>query len=464
MTTLKMLLAEIGYRKVGFAMSLLAVLIAITLFVAGPMLVDGYSRETQSQLSQWESQLAESERGVARLKDDIADFESKTAEELARLEKETTRLMRDMGFNLMIVPAQTNMSDFWAADFASATMPQQYVDRLAADRRLTLVTHLVATLQEKTDWENRKVLLVGYLPETTQSHMRHKTPMGYSVQPGTVLLGHELGVGRKAGDTIEIRGKTFRVAQVLPEQGSKEDITIAMHLADAQEILNKKGLVNQIMALGCNCAGSNLPNIRNQLAGILPDTRITEFRSIALARAEERALVETKQKAVLAEMARNLESREKVLSERKQVLADMADSRANLQRVMVTLADVITPLVVLASAVWVGLLALANVRQRRTEIGLLRALGKGSGTIWALFLGKAVILGVVGAAAGCLLGVWTAKWLGVRALSLPADHFYVHYDFLLYALVGAPAVSAVASYLPTLSALLQDPAVVLREQ
>lgn len=422
MTTLKMLLAEIGYRKIGFAMSLLAVLIAVALFVAGPMLADGYSRETQSQVEAWEA---------------------KTTEELARLEKETTRLMRDMGFNLMIVPAETNMSDFWAADFATATMPQEYVERLASDRRLNMVTHLVATLQEKIDWENRKVLLVGYLPEATQSHMRKKSPMGYNIRPGTVLVGHELGRDRKAGESIEVRGKSLRIERILPEQGSKEDITLAVNLQDAQVILNKKGVVNQIMALGCQCAGANLAGIRQQLAEVLPDTRITEFRSIALARAEERSLVEAKQKAILA---------------------DMTASRAEIQRILEALADVLTPIVVLASAVWVGVLALANVRQRRTEIGLLRALGKGPGTIWTLFLGKALLIGILGAAVGCLLGVWAAKWLGVRALSLPAEHFYVQGQVLVCALVGAPAVSALASYLPTLSALLQDPAVVLREQ
>ncbi len=140
MTTFKMLLAEIGYRKINFAMSLLAVLIAVALFVAGPMLADGYSRETQTQIEGWTSSLNELERGVAQLKANMGDFEAKTADQLGRLEKETTRLMRDMGFNLMIVPAQTNMSDFWAADFASATMPEEYADRLAADRRLNLVT------------------------------------------------------------------------------------------------------------------------------------------------------------------------------------------------------------------------------------------------------------------------------------------------------------------------------------
>ena len=458
-----MLVAEIRYRKLNFVLSLFAVMIAVTLFVAGPMLVDAYQQETSSQVAQWDSQVEELEDRVTQLKARMQEVEDKTEVELAQLEDETRQLMRDMGFNLMIVHKDTNMNDFWAADFAGTDMPQEYVDRLAGDARLTMVTHLVATLQQKTTWQNRSALLVGYLPEATQSHMRRKAPMGYNVEPGTVYLGYELGVGRKAGEVIDVLGGDFRIAHILPEQGSKEDITIAMHLEDAQRLLKKPGRVNQIMALGCRCAGSNLPSIRTQLAEVLPETRITEFRSIALARAEQRDLVVAKQQQILGQMQANLAEREKILAERKEILAEMALSRARIQRVMETLASVITPMVVLAAAIWVGLLALVNVRERRTEIGLLRALGKGSATIASLFLGKACVTGLFGAAVGFLLGTAIAGWLGVAALDVGADYFNVRYDVLLYALLGAPLLSAVASYLPTLTALMEDPAVVLRE-
>ena len=464
MNVFKMLLAEIGYRKLNFVLSLSAIVVAVALFVAGPMLVEGYQRETRDEVGRWEARVVESERLVAEMEAGMDKVKIETETKLARLETETRRLMRDMGFNLMIVHRDTNMSDFWAADFAAVDMPQEYASRLAGDPRLTLVTHLVATLQEKITWENRKVLLIGYLPESTQSHMRKKAPMGYNVKPGTVLLGHELGVGRSPGETVTVLDRDFQIARILPEQGSKEDITIAMHLEDAQAVLERPQRVNQILALGCHCAGSDLPNIRTQLGDILPETRITEFRSIALARAEQRNLVEGQQQGILADLAKNLQQRKKILAERKEVLADMATSRAKIQRLMETLADVITPLVVLVSAVWVGLLALANVRQRQTEIGILRAIGKGSATIATLFLGKAVLTGLLGAAVGLLLGIGLAQWLGVRTLQVTADHFQVHYDVLLMALLGAPLLSALASYLPTLSALLQDPAAVLRDR
>jgi ABC-type lipoprotein release transport system permease subunit len=409
---LKLLLAEIAYRKVNFALSLAAITIAVALFVAGPLVIEGYQRQTDSLL--------------------------------AELEDKTRQYMRDMGFNLMIVHRETDMSDFWSADFAKRTMPQEYVDRLANDDRLTKVTHLVATLQERIDWQNRKVLLVGYLPETPQPHRaqtkfakrmeqakKKKVPMGENIEKGTVHLGHELGAGRAEGDTVEVLGKPFRVARIEPERGSKEDIAIEMHLSDAQALLDKPGQINQILALECQCRVGDLVVIREQLEEVLPEAKVTEYQSIAVARAKQREEVKV--------------------------------NRQTQQQRIEFLALSSTSLVVLVSAGWVGLLALLNVRERQTEIGVLRALGKGSGMIAFLFLGKAMMLGLVGAIAGYALGSVLGGALGAWVFNLPAASAAIRYGMLVSALVGAPLLAAVASYPPTLSALIQDPAVVLRD-
>ena len=47
--------------------------------------------------------------------------------------------------------------------------------------------------------------------------------------------------------------------------------------------------------------------------------------------------------------------------------------------------------------------------------------------------------------------------------ALIGSYVYRILQALVYALVGAPVLSALASYLPTLTALVQDPALVLRE-
>ncbi len=469
MNIFRILVAEIAFRKLNFVLSLSAVMVAVALFVAGPMLVEGYQQQTQQEVNRWQGLIDESEEGVAEIREGMKKVEDSTKAQLVELNDTTRKVTLGLGFNLLIVHRDTNMADFWASDYAAVDMPEEYVNRLATNYNLTMVTHIVATLQEKIEWERRKVLLVGYAPEATQSHLRKKAPMGYIVEPGTVFLGYELGVDHEVGETIEIpvRGtdtpKSLKIAKILPEQGSKDDISIITHLIDAQEVLDKKERVNQILALNCHCAEADRPKIRAQLEQALPEARVTEFRSKFLARAEQRNAVANSSAQVLGEMQANLEARQKILEERKATAAELTDSRLQLEGLLITLSDVITPLVVFAAAVWVGLLALSNVRERRTEIGVLRALGKGGGTIVTLFLGKAVLLGLAGGLIGFGFGTILGQALGESTLKISGDLFMPRLDIFLYTLIGAPLLAALASYLPTLAAVIQDPAIVLRE-
>ena len=491
MSILKILLTEIGYRKLNFAVSLLAVMMAAILFVAGPMLVEAYSRATETELGRLQGRVAESSQR-------LHEVEARREAELAELEDETRKVMRDMGFNLAILARNADTIQFLDTGQPSETMPQEFVDRLAEDSRLTMVTHLVATLTGRIEFsddkfDNNDVLLVGYLPETPNSHKpaaqslkprnafaaamqavrkpteeqqgtafarktaKKKKPMGYAIEQGTVVLGHAVGRERGVGDTIELSGHTFRIARILPEKGTREDITIAMHLDDAQQLLDKPKLINEIKALECRCTEAALPAIRRQIGQILPEVQVFRDNSKADARAKQRAMVQQKHNLIVA-------SHKEAVEERQRTLSETEDRREKIQALMTTLAYVVTPLVVLACAIWVGLLALANVRERRIEIGILRALGKGSVTVASLLLGKAVLLGLIGATLGFALGSALAHGLGVWVLGVGSGQFSIDYRLLLGALIGAPLLSAMASYLPTLSALSQDPAVVLRDQ
>lgn len=417
-----LLFRELWFRKLHFFLSFVAVTVAAALVVAAPILMEGHRRHTD---------------------DRVRALEETTKARAAELKDEARKLMRDMGFNLKILHKDTKETAYYAGD-QRVDMPLDYVSRLAGAKEITLVTHIVATLQEKVEWKGAEVLLVGYLPEATQSHKKKKAPMGYNVDAGTVYLGHSLAAlsGTKVGDKIEVRGRSFVVARILREQGSKEDVTIAMRLDDAQKVLDKPGKINEILALGCRCSGDRLPKVRQQLEVVLPETRITEVRSMALARDKMRAEVEEKGNAEVA---------------------DVTAHAADLERTMGTLISVTVPLVVLTCAIWIGLLVLANVRERKMEIGVLRALGVGSLKIATLFIGKAIALGVAGAAAGFAVGTWLAGAIGRTALEVDAHYFGPSLDVLFVVLIGAPLVCAMASYLPTLVAVVQDPAIVLRE-
>ena len=386
MSVLRLLLREVQYRKLNFVLGLVAVITAVALPVAVLTMCDAADRETK-------------------------------------------RLMRNMGFNLVIVPADVKMTDFWSQDFAKATMSEQYVHDLAKSPRLE-IDHLVARLQRRIEWRGSKVLLTGLLPELTTGG---KSKMIFEVPRGTVHVGFEAAkitdkehpAPAAVGSKISLEGAggrgQFRVGRILPEQGNLDDIRIYGHLGDVQGVLGTPGQISEIQALSCLCQGSDLTTLRADLAREFPETKISEFTSRALARAETRGMVEK-------------------------------------------YAAFLIPAVVLACALWVALLALSNVRERRTEIGLLRAMGVGSLPIGALFLGRAMLVGLVGAAIGFPLGTWAALHFGPGIFTLTASHIAPDLGLLPWALIGAPLLCAAAGYIPTIVAVTQDPAEVLKEE
>src|SRR5262249_270892 len=188
----------------------------------------------------------------------------------------------------------------------------------------------------------------------------------------------------------------------------------------------------------CNCASPDrLGDVRKEVAQILPDTQVIEDGSRALVRAEARNRAAA-------------EARDAVQREKK--------ARAELRSQREEFAAVLVPLGLLGCTVWVGVVALTNVRDRAGEIGILRALGVGSLRVFALFLGRAVLVGLLGAllgyAAGTLVGVLWGEGPAAEAFQAAP---------LLAVVVAAPVLCGLASWVPALLAARQDPAVVLRE-
>ena len=480
MTTMNLMFSEMRFRWLNSVLTLLAIAAAATLLVGGPTLIAGYNQQTSDVLEekqvelttqledQKQTQASDLEAERLRLEEQLSQLEDDRDVVLAAMDKKTKKLMKDIGFNVMIYHKDTDMVQFHA-ELQAADMPESYVTDLGNSEEITKVRHLVGTLQEKYKWNDRTVIVMGILPAVVQSHLEKKPPMGYKIEPGTVYLGHELAGDRREGDRIVVGDEAYRIAKILPEQGTKEDIMIAMQLHDAQKVLDKEGKINQILALGCQCEFDRLAEIREQLEKVLPDTKVTEFRSIAIARAEQRKLVAENREAmieqtkadhakILAEQQRHNEQLiEQKRQDSEQTLQQVGEQRDEIESTLVTMFNVIAPLAVVIAAVWIGLLAWGNVHERKGEIGVLRALGKGSNSIAALFLGKAALLGLSGGLIGCAIGYGIAIGFGGSALQTALM-------WLLATLIGAPLIALIATYLPATVAIGQDPAVVLRDQ
>jgi len=340
-------------------------------------------------------------------------------------ERETARLMLSMGFNVHILSKGADINEFLLTGLADRTMPEDYLHKLASQQAVSY-NHLLASLQKKILWRGLEAILTGLAPEICPPGGK-KSPISYQIEPGSLYVGYRIAqaLGLKNGDIVEIEGKSLKVARCLSESGGVDDIRLQCHLRDAQDILKLPGQVSEIRAVDCLCfapAGDPVSVLRKEIESLLPDVQVFHTQNIASARAQTRQMVRS-------------------------------------------MFAVIMPLVVIACGVWTGVLAMINVRDRHEEIGIMRALGYGSGRIMSLFLGKAAVIGVLGGAVGFLAGTVLAAKFGPDVFKITAQAVIKPQPSLLaVSVVFAPLFVAVASFIPTTIAVTYDPAVTLREE
>jgi putative ABC transport system permease protein len=289
----------------------------------------------------------------------------------------------------------------------------------------------------------RTIALVGTRGEVPQAHLAPGEPMMAAVPLGAAVLGYEIwhSLGLKVGDTITLLGRQFQVSTLHPQRGTSDDITIWIDLAQAQELLGLKGRINAILALKCQCEGSDVASIRRDVGRLLPGVQVIELASKAMTRAEARDRA-----AAAAQTA--------IEAERTHL--------ARMRRERESFAGWLLPLVTLGAAAWIGLLALMNVRERTPEIGILRALGLRSRQVMTVFLARALLVGLAGAMLGYAVGFAVGLLSG--GIAVEAHTAAALFDPWLLGVViaAAPMLAALASLPPALIAVRQDPAVVLR--
>jgi ABC-type lipoprotein release transport system permease subunit len=385
MKVVVLILREISHRKMNFLLSVMAVVVAVALFVVFATSGEAYRKETR-------------------------------------------RIQLGMGQNLRIIPKETAMDTFWAKGFSDYTMPEEYVYKFAALEGYEY-THLTGTLQRSVDLQGRQVILTGILPEVMPPG-RNQPPMAFSVERGTAYVGSEVArlFNVEPGRKIDVHGKSLAVFKCLTETGSSDDIRIYGHLHDVQEILGLEGRINEIRALECLCLFESgrtdldpLTLVQMQLAEILPAAKVLLLQGIADVRQRQRAAME----GYLA---------------------------------------LIMPLVIIACGIWIGTLAMLNVRQRFEEIGIMRALGYRSKDVAILFLGRSVVIGLLGAVLGFLLGTGVALTFGSSIFQFAAESMGPQFVWLVCSLVAAPLFAAAASFIPAVSAITWDPATSLRRE
>jgi putative ABC transport system permease protein len=141
------------------------------------------------------------------------------------------------------------------------------------------------------------------------------------------------------------------------------------------------------------------------------------------------------------------------------VIRRVAEGEGTILTRVRALLWMVTFAALLAAALAVGASSAASVIERRTEIGLMKALGAGSGTIGFLLAAEQLLLAFVGGGIGYALGIILARLVGQKIFGVaPAPSLLV----LVAVLALAAAITLLGSAIPLRRASRYEPAPILR--
>ena len=141
------------------------------------------------------------------------------------------------------------------------------------------------------------------------------------------------------------------------------------------------------------------------------------------------------------------------------VIRRVAEGEGQILTRMRMLLWLVTGAALLAAVQAVGASSAASVIERRTEIGLMKALGAGSGTVGFLLAAEQLLLAFVGGGVGYSLGIVLARLLGQKIFGAAPEPSLIVF---LVVITLAAGVTVLGSALPLRRASQYEPAPILR--
>lgn len=416
----RLLTAELRYRPLTSLLACLAVWIAAACVSAALITLRDYDLQTDTE---------------------IHALQERAHERMADLENEARIFAKSLGFNIFVYNSRQDLGEFYSTDTSDHFLTLQQARNLA-DADFEFLNHLLPILREKYYWNERsKWVIIGGIQGEIYVKQQWQEPMEVELLEGEVHLGHSIAteMGIQTGEIVRIGDNSYTVSTVRQRLGSKDDITVFMNLGDAQQLLNRPGQISGILALSCNCAAGEIDPIRDGVRKIIPGSDVVEFTIRAQARAQARK--------VIAETAAT-------------ELDDIRSSRTKIRKTIASLSLLLSGIITFVSVSLLLFLYAGNVRERRSEVAILKALGVPAGSIHSLFMAKALILALTGSVAGCASGVAIALLFSSQPVTVLLSGRLIPTAAIVLA---ACFLSLLASWWPTKFAVSRDPGLVLNE-
>jgi len=449
LTLTGLIFREIRFRKWSFLLATLAVAAASAMIFGAEALLRVEQTMTERFLKQIQTETESS----------IQAHQERVAAAGAQLQDTVRKQMLTLGFNILILPKDVDLAKLHLDATVTETMPYSYAEKLANSNIIT-VNHLLPSVTKRVHWpeQDLDIVLNGTRGEIPIMHRALKQPMLDAVAPGQVVIGAAIQEKLKLelGQKVTLMGHEFSISKIQPQRGSVDDMSVWVDLTKAQEMLGMQNLIHAILALECECTGDRISEIRREIADILPGTQVIERYSQALTRAEARTESKRAAEESLAiAKADGKDTLERVIMERTTLL----EKQQNLN-------NILEPTVIVLTCFIVAALAFHNFRQRKSEIGLMRAIGLGSMSILGAFLGKAMIVGIFGGMLGMAIGIAIIE---VRVLNMsPSISLTDTWSSasLTWTALWIPILmvllTVLASWLAAYNAIRQDAAIVLQ--
>jgi len=275
-------------------------------------------------------------------------------------------------------------------------------------------------------------------------------PTGHTYLPGPpeCVVGEKLASRRnlQVGESVVVSAPKVESPQNMQScditgilsSGGPEDDALLMPLREVQELVNKPGQYRKLYV-------SALTKPEDDFARRDPKTmKADEFERWSCS-------------PYVSSIAFSIQ--EVLPGTDVRVIRRVAEGEGTILTRVRALLWMVTLAALLAAALAVGASSAASVIERRTEIGLMKALGAGSGTVGFLLAAEQLLLAFVGGGIGYSLGIILARLVGQKIFGVaPAPSLLV----LVAVLVLAAGVTLLGSALPLRRASRYEPAPILR--